>query len=458
MPVATDNRQFLLGRWLLTMNGPPIQNGCLVIKDKQIVGVLTQAEYLAYDYPAKTQSTKDYGEAIIMPGLINLHTHLDYSALKHFDTHSRFFKWIRGLIGNSWQWTADQWRQSAAIGAFEIALSGTTCVADASYSGAAAYGLAHIGLRGVVGLELFGIVEEKAEIYWSAWLKKYDEFLASADLILRQALEEKLVTITAAPHTPYTVCPALLRKALDWSRSHQLPLFLHVAESDMECNWIAGSEPDVDEFLYQSTKEEVVGGIGSLSWRGHGLTPVQHLEKHELLADNVLAAHVVKVSEADIAILAKRKLSAVHCPRSNSRLRNGIAPWAKLMKAGLSLGFGTDSSASSDDLNVLNEARFAWNLHRAVDTQFDESSEKALHYLTLGAAQALGLAHLIGSLEPEKLADIAIFGIDRLPESARSNPADCILYGGANLRDLYVNGARIVQEGQLAGRYASVSG
>lgn len=458
MPLISEGPRYLFARWLLPISSPPVENACLILDGKRIAGVITRAEYAALADANKEKATVDYGEAVIMPGLINLHTHLDYSALKHFDTHSPFFPWIRGLIANSWQWTDSQWRQSAVLGAREIALSGTTCIADSSYKGVAAYGASRIGLRAIVGLELFGIIEEKSDLYWADWLRKYAELHESADELLRSALTEKLIVMTVAPHTPYSVCPALLKKALGWSREKQLPLFLHIGESEMECRWIAGSEPDVDKFLYESTKEEVAGGIGNLAWKGHGLTPVQHLHQYGLLADNILAAHVVKVDKNDIDLLVERKLSVAHCPRSNSRLRNGIAPFSQLVEAGLNLGFGTDSAASGDDLNVLAEARFAWDLHRAVDPNFDQSSEKALYYLTLGAAQALGLNNSIGSLEAGKLADVAVFGLDSLPELARRNPVDCLIYGGAILKDVFVDGAQIVRGGSLCAQTLTSAG
>ncbi|MBY0359089.1 MAG: amidohydrolase family protein [Candidatus Obscuribacterales bacterium] len=441
--------RYLLARWILPINSPPVENGCLVIGQNKIEKIITRQEYEALEIRGKLESSKDYGDAVILPGLVNLHTHLDYSALKHFDTASPFFGWIRGLIGNSWQWTAEQWQDSALIGAREIALSGTSCVVDSSYSGAAAYGIARMGLRGIVGLEIFGIAEEKADQAWQLWQAKYEAFHNNADEHVRRAFAESRLLITVAPHTPYSVCPALMKKTLEWSREKGLPLLLHIAESEMECKWIAGPEPDVDKFLLEATREDVPGGIASLSWRGHGLTPVEHLAKYELLADNILAAHLVKVSDSDLELLRQYKLSGAHCPRSNSRLRNGVAPFPKLAGSGMEMGFGTDSSASTDDLNVLQEACFAWDLHRAVNPEFNFTSEQALYYLTLGAAKAAGLACEIGSLQSGKLADIAVFDLSSLPEIARSKPSDSLLYGPRRLRDLYVNGAMIVQEGQL---------
>jgi 5-methylthioadenosine/S-adenosylhomocysteine deaminase len=222
-------------------------------------------------------------------------------------------------------------------------------------------------------------------------------------------------------------------------------MFIHVAESVAECRWIASSDADLDRFLQAALSREVP----VLSWRGHELSPVMHLEKHGLLAPHVLAAHLVQINEADIEALASHQVSAVHCPRSNSRLRNGVAPLAKLINAGIRLGFGTDSAASTDDLNILAEARFAWDLHRAVDKSFSEKAEKAFYYLTLGGARALNMQDLVGSLESGKKADFAIFSLAHLPEIARQSPYECLIFGGAELKALVVNGKELLKDGHI---------
>jgi 5-methylthioadenosine/S-adenosylhomocysteine deaminase len=218
---------------------------------------------------------------------------------------------------------------------------------------------------------------------------------------------------------------------------------IHVSESEAECRWIASDDADLDKFLVAAFRRE----LPALEWRGHGLSPVKHLERHNLLRSNVVAAHLAQVDESDIECLAKHQVSAVHCPRSNSRLRNGVAPLQKLIKAGLKLGLGTDSAASTDDLDLLAEARFAWDLHRAIDKDFSETAEKALYYLTLGAAEALHMNDNIGSLEPGKKADFAVFDTGHLAEIARQRPYECLIYGGAKLKSLTVDGIELLKDG-----------
>src|SRR5262245_26310746 len=123
----------LAARWVLPVSEPPVADGVVVFRNGVIEKVTTRAEFLRQSPEA---NLTDYGDAIIMPGLVNLHTHLDYTALRAFDTQSEFFSWIRGLAGRAFRWSTDEWRSSALAGAHEILLSGTTCIADSSYSGA----------------------------------------------------------------------------------------------------------------------------------------------------------------------------------------------------------------------------------------------------------------------------------------------------------------------------------
>jgi len=445
MKTDSDNGLFALSaRWLLPIAGPPLSAAALVI-DGQRIKAVDDRQSLSRHYPGLP--VRDYGEAIIAPGLINLHTHLDYTALRHFDTQAGFFPWIRGLVARAFPWTSDQWRASALTGAREVALSGTTCVADSSYSGAAAWALSRLGLRAVVGLELFGIASDQAGRVWSEWLGKLESLQSQADSELYQALASGLIKLTVAPHAPYTVCPDLWELANCWAENQSLPVLAHISESESECRWLAGTDQQVEEFL----RDMLPGGLpdNGLSWQGNGLTPVAHLDRYNLLRPNTLAAHGVHLLASDIALIAERQVKLAHCPRSNARLRNGVAPLRALLDQAVEIGFGTDSAASTDDLNVLSEARFAWNLQRALIPDFAYDSQEAVYRLTLGAAKILGLGESIGSLEPGKLADVAVFSIKPDAPFAADRPFDLLLYGQAELRDLFVNGVELIRDGDV---------
>ncbi len=436
MPDDKNNSIALTARWVLPIDGPPIEHGVVVIAGRQVAAVLTQEQF---------QSTggvlnKDYGQAIITPGLINLHTHLDYSDLALFDTQSSFFNWISNLMANAWKWGEGQWQQSALNGARAIAQSGTTLIVDSSFTGQAANAASQVGLRAIVGLEVFGIEEATSQQVWQSWLQKYHNFMTVASNELKSAIDAGFITMTVAPHTPYTVCPSLWQLAKNWADAQGLPVLVHIAESQQECEWIHTGNAELDAFL---TNMSVTGANSNYSWRGKGMSPVEHLDSLGLLSRNTLAAHAVHLSDKDIELLKKAQVSIAHCPRSNSRLRNGVARFLNLVESGLHVGLGTDSSASVDDLNVLNEARFAWNLHRAVNPDFSLTAKDALEALTIVAAQAVGLSDKVGTLTTGKEADIAVFAIDSNYRQDCS-PYDVLLYGDTSAIDVFVGGRPIV--------------
>jgi 5-methylthioadenosine/S-adenosylhomocysteine deaminase len=456
----------LFARFILPISGPVIENGVVVIAGTQIVFVGTRQDFekcLETKGNSNALNRYELGEAIITPGFINLHTHLDYTALSHFDNQSGFFDWIGGLVKLAWRWNQDQWLESALMGARAVALAGTTCIVDSSFSGQAAFAAAQYQLRAIVGLELFGLRSDQVNDYWKLWLDKWEAFFARAQeaqsqrLIggrLLKAIEEGTITISIAPHAPYTVCPQLWRKAVDWASSKNLPLLVHLSESSNECAWIADKDSRTDKFLAELVPQEQENGQFNLEWKGLGLSPCQHLNHWGLLTENTIAAHVVHLSDEDIKLLADAKIGIAHCPRSNSRLRNGVARLDAILKAGINAGFGTDSAASTDNLDQIQEALFGYNLHRAVNPSFSRTSQDAVHMLTLGAAKVIRQDSLIGSLEEGKLADIAVFQLPAELETQRQlgnnpNSYDILLYGSCKLSELFVNGAHIVSKSKL---------
>lgn len=347
-------------------------------------------------------------------------------------------------MANAWKWNDNEWQQSALNGACAIAESGTTLIVDSSFTGQAASAASQVGLRAIVGLEVFGIEEAISNQVWQSWLQKYHSFMTAAPNELKSAIDAGLITMTVAPHTPYTVCPALWQHAKDWADEYGLPVLVHISESQQECEWISVGNAELDAFLANMSPEAT-----NLTWRGKGLSPVEHLDSLGLLSRNTLAAHAVHLSDRDIELLKKAQVSIAHCPRSNSRLRNGIARLFKMVESGLHVGLGTDSSASVDDLNVLNEARFAWNLHRAVEPSFSLTAKDAIEALTIKAASAVGLSDKVGTLTAGKEADITVFAVDGNYRQDTS-PYDVLLYGGTSAIDVFVGGRQIVDAGKVS--------
>ena len=440
--------RLLTADWVLPVSGPPVEDGAVLISDHiDWVGPLID---ISADVRQSLQKqTHSYGQALITPGLINLHTHLDYSHLHGIDCDSALFTWMRKLLLNSSHWTPEDFARSALYGAKKAAEAGTTFIVDSSFTGNSAQALAQIGLRAIVGLELFGSSEAHADSIWQQWLAKYEKLNA-----VNKARDRSLITLTVAPHAPYTVEPALWRQAKNWCAKNNLKLTAHIAESSQECEWIKEGNTELDEYLAfvrslyaaggQSLKDyDYLKDVRDTSWRAKGGSPVTHLADRELLDKNTLAVHLVHASPDDLSILQKAGATVAHCPRSNSRLRNGRAAIEDFISARLPFAFGTDSLASVDDLDLRAEIRSALLIHRAARPYLQFSDEDALKLCTLTAAQILDRQDEVGSLEPGKKADIGIFSLER----ATRNPVSALFHESASVQDVFVDGVQIVRNG-----------
>lgn len=462
MHLDPSDCRILFAHWVLPISGPPMKDAAVVIEDRTIIDVLFKAE-LSYKYPPEflqglAEEPHDYGDAILLPGLINLHTHLDYSALRCSDVESGMFDWICRLVSTSSKWSPDQWRSSAAFGAREAALAGTSCIVDSSFSGFSVHALAETGLRGIVGLELFGLRDDEANAVWGQWLTRFDALKNTTESASRVAMATEKIKLTVAPHAPYTVCPTLWLKATTWAQEKGLPLMAHLSESEEECQWIKSDNRRINEYLTFVKKlfnpnlavdeSGILEELSQIRWKGRGASPTKHLKNYGLLDDNLIAAHAVHLDDEDMRVLAQTNTKIAHCPRSNAKLRNGRASLEKLIDAGLQFGLGTDGLASNDDLNLLNEARFATDLHRAHVPAMQWSSEQIINSITLGAARILNLNQEIGSIEAGKLADIAVFKLEHRTHGS-DNPYDLLVHGKTRLVDLFVDGRAIVTGSEL---------
>lgn len=447
----TNSRFVITSKWILPVTGPAILNGALVIDNNHIreVGIRESIISRYSDLPLR-----DYGEALVVPGFINMHSHLDYSESFDLDCNSSLFDWIPKLMNSVEGWTESDFLRSATFGARLNALSGTTFVVDSSYSGQSANALAATGLKGIVGLELFGLDENSWEKSFDAWLARREQLIENSSPELNAALGNGSIRLTCAPHAPYTVCPPLFAHVRDWSAQHGLPLLVHLAESPDECAWISDRSEVIDRFLMKvmsyRPETELRDMIARITWRGRGDSPVGHLARFDLLNERLVAAHCIQLDEKDIATLSRHAVVVAHCPRSNARLHNGLAPLLALRQAGVKVGLGTDSFASNDDLNLLNDGSFALNIHRAVNPQSTLDSNDILSMMTISAAEALGIADQVGSLEVGKRADLSIWR----PWSKGSprgacEPADRLIRFPTRIEDVFVDGKVVVEGGRL---------
>jgi 5-methylthioadenosine/S-adenosylhomocysteine deaminase len=342
----------------------------------------------------------------IVPGFVNSHTHLAYTALRNQFDDLPFFGWIRKLTEIKYQKLTDaDIAISTRLGIQECLRSGITTVADMSDFEVSLRELSASPLRGIFYWEIFGVEKDEADRSWKDLLQLYPRFVAE---FARPGLH-----IGVSPHACYTVRPELYSLVAEWAIREQIPISFHLSESKEEEQFIGKRSGVIQDYLQQRAADWVISGNSS----------VEHLEKTGIFQTKPLLAHLVQVSESDMNILARYRISVAHCPKSNSKFGHGIAPILEILQHGLTVGLGTDSACSNNRLDLLEESRFALLQQRARAGSHLLSEEKMLEMLTLGGATALGLSNEIGSLDAGKEADLVFF---QFPDWYHS--ADQVLY------------------------------
>jgi cytosine/adenosine deaminase-related metal-dependent hydrolase len=375
--------------WVVPVESEAIGQGAVAIEGDRIAAVGTSDEL---------GEGIHFDEAAIVPGLVNAHSHLEYAVYGGFGDGLAFGEWIQLHIARKGRIAWDEFVAIARLGAAESLRSGITTIGDASFSGAAAYAAGELGLRGLVCIELFG-----------ADLEALDDARAK-----RNGFERGFIRVGLSPHAPYSASGELYHEAY---RDTALPIITHVAESDDETQYM----------LYGT------GPIASISdIPPPGVSSVRYLDREGLLTPRLIAAHCVKVDEEEIAVLAEHDVAVAHCPRSNAILGCGVAPLRELLDAGLRVGLGTDSPASTPSFDMFEEMRTAVYAARARAQRPDAlSAADALRLATLGSASALGLDDEIGSLVPGKRADLAVVSLAGSPYLPWEDPAVAVVFGGS---------------------------
>jgi 5-methylthioadenosine/S-adenosylhomocysteine deaminase len=386
--------------WVLPVCGPAIAEGAVVIEDGRFVAVGPAAEI---------GEGRRFADAAIVPGFVNAHSHLEYAVYAGFGDGLGFGDWIGMHVERKGRIAFEDMEAIARLGAAECLRSGITAVGDCSFSGAAATACAELGLRGTIYLEVFGDSADVLRTRFEPMRERIDG-----------ALSQGLVQLGISPHAPYT-CSLELYGACD---ELGLPVATHLAESEAENEFLRAGSGAWEAFADMLVEPLGTTGIRALAGAG-------------LLGERVLAAHCVRADEEEIRLLAEHDVSVAHCPRSNALLGCGIAPVAELLAAGVRVGIGTDSPASTPSFDMFEEMRMAVALARlASRTSEAASPARVLELATLGSASALGLDSEIGSLEPGKQADLAVVSLEGSPYLPWEDPAAAVVMGGAPSRVL----------------------
>lgn len=421
-------------RWVLTICSAPIDDGAIAIAGQQIVAV-GKRDALVEKFP--DAAVRDFGEAVILPGLVNSHSHLELTAMRGFleTEENDFFAWLKKLtVARMERMTADDLRVSAAWGACEAARAGVTCLADASDSaGESMNALREVGLRGIVFQESFGPDPRLA--------KENFEKLKTKVTRLRDC-ETSLVKCGVSPHAPYTVCAPQLEMIAEFANSERLPVMMHAAETAMEVSLLSSGTGAFAEGLRSR----------GIEWQTPGVSTIQYLNNHGVLETRPLLAHCIHVDEADLETIKETGTRVAHCPKSNAKLGHGRAPFRKMIEKGIAVGLGSDSVAANNTCDLIEEARFAVLLARSenVDGSFLSSAE-IMRVATAGGAQALGLGEQIGQLQEGLQADFTVVSTGSSQQIPSYDPSSTLLFASSG-RDVIltvVAGQEIYREGRV---------
>lgn len=323
---------------------------------------------------------------MLLPGLVNTHTHLELTHLRGAVREPDFFEWIQRIRRSKASTSAEQFLTAAQDGVREAWAGGITTVADTGDSGAAARALTELGGRGVVYQEVFGPHPNQADEALAGLQEKVDHLRRDAG---------PGVTIGVSPHAPYTVSAPLFRRTAAWARAERLPLAIHLGESPAETVFVTQS----------------AGPFADL-WRRRGIplpdatpSPFALVDRLGVLAEDVLVIHGTQASASDIELLKRRRVSVALCPGSNARHGHGDPPAGAYLGAGVACGVGTDSVASVDRMDLFAEARGVGRL-ASLD------APALIRLMTLDGAAALGLEAAVGSLDAGRWADLCLCRVD----------------------------------------------
>lgn len=425
--------QILNADTIVTMDGArrEVSGGNIVVENGVIVSVGKTGQAPECD------ETVDARGCVVTPGLVNTHHHLFQTLTRAVPAgqDALLFDWLRALYPIWAQMQPEDMFVSAQLGLAELALSGCTMSSDHLYifpnsvtledtvDAARSVGLRFHATRGAMsvgesdgGLPPDSLVENEQDIV--------RDFIRTVDA-LHDPADGAMVRVGLAPCSPFSVSTDLMKNAAELARDKGVMLHTHLAEND-------------EDIAY--------------SMENFGCRPGQYAEDLGWVGDQVWHAHCVKLDEQEIDLFARTKTGVAHCPCSNCRLGSGIAPVREMRDAGVRVALGVDGSASNDAGHLLSEARQAMLLQRVKHGANAFAAREALEIATLGGATVLGRASELGSIEPGKRADIAVWDVSGLEAAGAWDPvAALLLCGPLQVRDLLVEGNRVVSDGELTG-------
>lgn len=428
-------------RWVLPIATPPVADGTVIVEDDRIVWVGPRR-----DAPSGG-TDDDLGDAVLLPGLVNCHTHLELTVMRGFLEELSFFNWVRTLTrARHFVLNDVALLDSARLGVREGLCAGITTFADTGDSAAPFDALRELGARGIAFREVFGPDPAQADASLAGLRDKVTTMRARAT---------SLVRVGVSPHAPYSVSDALFEAVARYARDENLPVAVHIAESNDESLLVERAQGPFAEFLRSR----------GIDVEPRARSPIALLDRCGVLAARPLLIHAVRADAPDVATMARTQCGVAHCPASNAKLGHGIAPLSEMLDAGIAVGLGSDSMASNNCMDLIAEGRLAVLQQRTRLQRADTMpAMRVLDLATRGGARALGLDDTIGVLAPGYQADLAAF-----PLGATRGPvhdvAAALVFAGGTPASLTVVAGRIIarhgvvlqEDAALAGRVQQVA-
>lgn len=434
MTSGKKNIRILSADWVLPISSEPIQKGAVAIENDKIIEV-GKAQTLQEKFP--NAEYEEFGEAVITAGFVNCHSHLELTVMRGFldDVEDEFFKWLLKIaVTRDQKLTNEDIEISALLGAVEGLRAGVTCFGDIGRYGKAGFeALKKTGLRGVVFQETeFSPFNQKADEDFAKLKEKF------ADL---KSTETKLVKVGISPHAPYTVSQKLFESITDYALAENVKISIHAAESKIEEDLMTHGKGAMADF-YQ---------VRGIDWTPPKLSSIKYLAEIGVLKAKPLLAHCIRTDENDWQLIRESGSSIAHCPKSNAKFGHSVAPLEKFLDNNLRVGLGSDSVASNNTCDLLEEGRFATLTARArEDKKRLIFAKEIIEMMTLGGAKALQLENEIGSLEAGKQADLVVISLKNIAQQPIHDIYSSLLFA-SNARDIHltiVGGEEIYREGK----------
>ena len=407
--------------WIYTSNidSELLFNYSLIIKDDKIIDLVSQDKVFD-EYEA--DNTYELADHILIPGLINTHTHAAMNIFKGFADDLPLQEWLNDHI-----WPAEKKfvdtsfvKDGSVLALSEMIKAGVTTFNDMYFfPHATAEAARELGVRANIGLVVLDFPTNYAS--------DPEDYLLKGFQFRDEWRNDELITTSIAPHAPYSVSNEAFRLVSTYSEELGLNIHLHLHETEWE--------------VADSIKK-------------YGVTPIQRLNNLGIISPSLLAAHCVHLNDQDMATLTKGKVSIAHNPSSNMKLGSGIADVAKMLRQNLNVSLGTDSSASNNKLDIMEEMRLAALLIKGT-TKSPEllPASQAIKMATINGAKALGLDLIVGSIEKNKKADLVAINLSSIENQPIYNPLSTLVYSSSksDINYVWINGEIKLKEKKLVG-------